>query len=193
MSSCPSPKSNLPLTPNRLSYRNVSHLFGMLRLSPFEWCQLLLGQPPKKTLKNAEKRHFWDFFRSLPFINRLLMPNCLSYRNMSDLFGMLRLSPFEWCPLCWGQTPQKRPKMPKTTEKRHFWDIFRYLPFTNWPLTPNCLSYRNVSDLFEMLKNAENHQKTTFSICHLLLIMILWPNHIFCDPFFWETFSLQEN
>ena len=118
VSVCVSPKSNLPLTPNRLSYRNVSDLFGMLRLSLFEWCPLCCGQTPQKCpkmQKTTEKHNLWDFFCLSPFTNRLLTPNRLSYRNVSDLFVMLRPSPFEWlrCHYFWVSPP-------KNAEKHHF-------------------------------------------------------------------------
>ena len=42
----------------------------------------------------------------LPFTNRALPPNCLSYRNGTDLFGIVLTSWFEpWAPP-WGPKPK---------------------------------------------------------------------------------------
>jgi len=119
--------SNRPLTPNRLSYRNGTDLFGSVSTSRFQWCPLHWGQTPKK-------HHF--FVRPSRLYIRLLTPNCLSYRNGTDLFGSVSTSRFQWCPLHWGQTPKKH----------HF--FVRPSRLYIRLLTPNCLSYRNGTDLF---------------------------------------------
>ena len=71
---------------------------------------------------------YGHFLLSLPYIIVWLSPfcqfcqfwnGCLNYRNVTDLFGMLRPNQFQWCQLHWSQTP----------EKRNFWDFFPFMTF----------------------------------------------------------------
>ena len=54
-----------------------------------------------------------SFFCLSPFTNLLLTPNRLSYRNMSDIFGMVRLSSLNGTHYV-GVIP---PKMPQSRQK----------------------------------------------------------------------------
>ena len=57
---------------------------------------------------------------SVTFSNRLLTPNHLCYRNGTDLFRTVLTSQFQWCPLCWFQTPKKHWKSAKNFNKHKF-------------------------------------------------------------------------
>ena len=140
----------------QIMYRPTHAQWGTYMKENFEWFVLACPASPKLASYLTPRKQLSVCMSVCPYVclsvcmcvtfsNQPPTPNHLSYRNGTDLFEIISMSQFQWCPLCWGQTPEKLRKTAKNAEKCRKTSFFLFVTFilirTNPDLRPNRITF----------------------------------------------------